>query len=190
MPYREKAKKKEYNRLYRERNKEYLKNKRKEWELKNRDKLKEYHREYHKDWYQKNKEKRQQELKEYSKSHKEGNKIRASRYVSRHKDKILKYGKIYNKTISGHYRSCRHSAKRRSLLMELSIDQFSKIISRPCFYCGDTQKRRGIDRADNSIGYTLVNSYPCCKICNFMKKSMSVDEFLEHIKMVCEYHNL
>lgn len=188
MPYKNKAQKKEYNRLYQKRNKEYLKNKRKEWELKNKDKLKEYYKEYHKEWYQRNKVARQKQIKEYSQNHKADNVKRTQKYVRNHKEKVIKYGKIYNRTISGNFRSYKHCAKKRNLVFELLIEEFADIIRNPCIYCGETDKI-GIDRIDNNLGYTLSNSKPCCKLCNYMKRTNSVDEFLEHIKKVYTYLN-
>jgi hypothetical protein len=35
----------------------------------------------------------------------------------------------------------------------------------------------GIDRVDNTKGYTTDNVVPCCKLCNYAKSAMAVDEF-------------
>lgn len=35
----------------------------------------------------------------------------------------------------------------------------------------------GIDRADNSKGYTIDNCVPCCQICNRAKKDMKLEDF-------------
>lgn len=66
-----------------------------------------------------------------------------------------------------------------------------------CFYCGRAPSQslsfkttvgayiyNGLDRLDNSKGYTIKNSLPCCKTCNYMKNDMNAYDFLEHIKKI------
>ena len=74
-------------------------------------------------------------------------------------------------------------------------------IKKDCFYCGsepsNVKKSRstkklhlnynGLDRIDSSIGYKKDNVVPCCKICNYMKRSMSQSDFYKHIKMVINH---
>src|SRR3990172_439815 len=63
----------------------------------------------------------------------------------------------------------------RGLLFELTKEQFKELTSSKCIYCNSEpsyeQKGQnlngyyiynGIDRVDNSIGYTVENSVPCC----------------------------
>src|SRR3990167_5146505 len=82
------------------------------------------------------------------------------------------------------YGRLRYSSKERKIVVLLSLNKFTEIVSRPCIYCGESKERRGIDRIDNSIGYTKENSAPCCKICNYMKKTMTVSNFLAHVKKI------
>jgi hypothetical protein len=42
----------------------------------------------------------------------------------------------------------------------------------------------GIDRRENSIGYTLANCVSCCGPCNMMKKVLSYAEFIERCKRI------
>lgn len=44
--------------------------------------------------------------------------------------------------------------------------------------------RNGIDRVDNSLGYILSNVVSCCKICNYMKKDLSEQEFQDQCERV------
>lgn len=86
------------------------------------------------------------------------------------------------------YRKC---AEQRGLEFALSGEQALKLFASNCFYCGappsNQQRRRrndsgftysGIDRYDNTQGYTPENSVPCCRTCNFAKKDMTADEFI------------
>lgn len=80
--------------------------------------------------------------------------------------------------------SLRSGAKRRSLPYELTREQFMSFWQAPCFYCGDAIRTVGLDRIDNAKGYTMDNVVSCCQICNSMKSSMSVQEFLDHCSRV------
>lgn len=95
------------------------------------------------------------------------------------------------------------SAKIRHLDFSLSIEQFQEITSQKCFYCGAEPSNshirtrgngsyvyNGIDRVDNKQGYINGNVVPCCKCCNYMKQSMGVDEFINHIKRIYKHLKL
>ena len=95
------------------------------------------------------------------------------------------------------YNSYKKSAKLRGYNFELTKEQFKDIVVKPCIYCGGelTQVKRkdyangsfrytGIDRYDNSRGYTLENSVPCCKKCNRMKTDMNINEFEEQLEKI------
>ena len=90
------------------------------------------------------------------------------------------------------YKSYIRRSKQRDLLFELTKEQFKKITSSCCYYCNRPPKsniktitRRlngdyfynGIDRVNNTLGYTIQNSVPCCKTCNIAKRNLTIDEF-------------
>lgn len=68
-------------------------------------------------------------------------------------------------------------------------------MTKPCYYCGTPPsllyaKRavyNGLDRADNLVGYTPVNSVPCCKFCNKAKWAYGQDVFLAWIQRIRSY---
>lgn len=89
------------------------------------------------------------------------------------------------------------SAVRRNLDFTLTFDQFCDITAKVCYYCGDAptdiHKSRkqwhvsnGIDRVDNTKGYTLDNCVPCCKLCNFMKHSQAREDFIARCIRIAE----
>ena len=162
---------------------------RRAWEKKNREKLREYHKKYHQKWYQENKEKRQQQIKEYGKTHKEDSVRRTQKYTAKNKEKVYSYGRGYNKTIAGNYRIYKSNARKKNNEFTLSLEEFTEIVVFPCTYCGESENRIGIDRIDNEKGYTKENSTSCCKVCNYMKRKMSVKEFLQHIDKIYKYNN-
>lgn len=97
----------------------------------------------------------------------------------------------------------KQGAQRRDLVFELSNEEFKELINSPCFYCnrppterivGDRLKQpitaNGIDRLDNNKGYTKENSVSCCSICNYAKRSMSVEEYVQHCQQVANHFPL
>lgn len=94
----------------------------------------------------------------------------------------------------------RDTAKRKGLEWALTFKQAVDIMTQDCHYCGDppsfvTEKhwprplngtftRNGIDRVDNTRGYTLDNVVPCCRQCNSAKGQMSSDEFYALVQRI------
>lgn len=137
-------------------------------------------------------------------------------YYAKSPDKKPKYQRKIpdwpNAGLKRIFRLYQKGAAKRRLSFDLSIEQFADITSRPCRYCGDVPQQKalsdyfvkgqpikektlskgqylynGIDRVDNSRGYTLDNSAPCCPICNRMKSNLTLSEFLKHIKAIAVY---
>lgn len=48
----------------------------------------------------------------------------------------------------------------------------------------DEFKYNGVDRVDNSIGYTDDNCVSCCKICNNSKSALDLSEWKKWIEKV------
>lgn len=102
---------------------------------------------------------------------------------------------------NGLFTAYRHGAKSRGIKFKLQKVDFYNAAVGACAYCGainpQTYKGKaktgfkycGIDRVDSSKGYEVGNIVTCCGICNMMKNSLSVDDFLNHIKRINEYAN-
>lgn len=94
----------------------------------------------------------------------------------------------------------RNRAIRKGLEFTLTDNDFIRIITSNCVYCGqeaknETRKLRNfnlavltVDRKDNTKGYTLENCVSACKNCNFSKMQFSHHQYLEHIKKVYEHN--
>ena len=100
------------------------------------------------------------------------------------------------------YLQYRAGAKNRGYEFKLTKEQILELVKQPCHYCGIEPSNvrttgwnsgsitcNGIDRVDNSIGYTKENVVPCCWTCNNKKKAMSKNEFLEWVSRVYTYQN-
>lgn len=91
------------------------------------------------------------------------------------------------------YRGYIGDAKKRKMEFKLTKDQFGHLVKQNCLYCGAAPREggaksknapytyNGIDRVDNSQGYTLANCVPCCTVCNKAKGAGTLKEFLTYI---------
>jgi hypothetical protein len=79
----------------------------------------------------------------------------------------------------------RKGARRKNQVFELTKEDVEKLVSLPCSYCGSYNKI-GIDRKENSIGYTINNSVPCCPRCNMMKRDMPLVAWLAMTPVIRE----
>lgn len=80
------------------------------------------------------------------------------------------------------YSRLKYQAKRRGLTFALSREEITEITSAACHYCGGPLPNYGygLDRKDNTQGYTRDNVVPCCMICNWIKSNQfSYQEMLE-----------
>jgi len=98
------------------------------------------------------------------------------------------------------FRMYNSNAKARNYEFNIDFDDFVKLLVMNCFYCGSEPNNlymniyynflyNGIDRRDNSKGYTLENSVSCCKMCNVAKNNNSESDFLNWVKKVNEFQN-
>lgn len=97
--------------------------------------------------------------------------------------------------LSSAYARYRYQAKRRKKEWDLTLEEFDKITSANCHYCGTPPGGNhrgflfnGIDRVNNDYGYLFFNCVPACGLCNFAKRGNSVQEFYEWIEKVVKLH--
>lgn len=95
-----------------------------------------------------------------------------------------------NRAICIAYSTYKNKAISRGYSWELSIKDFYNLITKNCHYCGSTSTNKvifrdqsfeynGIDRVDNTCGYSVINCVSCCKDCNRAKSDMTLQEFKE-----------
>lgn len=103
---------------------------------------------------------------------------------------------VINSIILGYKRH----ADERGIEWNLSTEEATSLINKPCFYCGtlasnnkitksckDGYKHNGIDRVDPTKHYSPDNVVPCCKVCNMAKRMHPQADFLNWIKRVYEH---
>lgn len=101
------------------------------------------------------------------------------------------------------YTAYKLRSNRKKIAFSLTKEEFIKIISLPCIYCGrmpsyrilkrtnrknKTITRNEIDRFNNNIGYILSNCVSCCHQCNRAKSNFTPKEFIDWIKSI--YKNI
>lgn len=101
-----------------------------------------------------------------------------------------KFGEEHS--ISAAWKSLIGNARNRGISVEITKDEFAQIAKMNCFYCGEEPVEKvyydqpswstparlnGIDRVDNSVGYTLDNIVASCYICNRGKMDLSLEDF-------------
>lgn len=76
-------------------------------------------------------------------------------------------------TVADRYVRARSDCKRLLREWSLSLEEYATRIVEPCFYCGTTdfgrETGRGLDRIDNSKGYTFANTVRSCWPCNNLR---------------------
>lgn len=95
-----------------------------------------------------------------------------------------------------------NGAKSRQLAWRLSSKKVQALALKDCHYCGQSPESRrmhwrsycvvpvnGLDRLDNTRGYTPENTVPCCKRCNRMKLDLKLVDFVEHCAKVARYQS-
>jgi hypothetical protein len=158
--------------------------KKKKWFAANKERLKQY---YKRD-YEKNREARIKKSADWRKNNPE--KYREQYERSNALGAFQHYKFI--RSNKGRFYSLRRQAAKRSLEVRLDIATYSTLIQSRCHYCDGVlnETGSGLDRVDNTKGYSVDNVVPCCKNCNVMKNSfLTYDEMLVVMKALKEYRN-
>lgn len=123
-----------------------------------------------------------------------------------HKIQFNKFEPIIltNKDYSSIYIKNRNIAtvkKSYSLYKEISIDNFIELSQQNCFYCQRPPSNKckrskkifiynGLDRIDSNKTHSLDNVVPCCKICNFAKNNLTLQDFYNHILKIKNFFTI
>ena len=95
------------------------------------------------------------------------------------------------------YSSYKSNALRKGIIFDLTYDESKRLFQGLCEYCSASPSNviyskskklsfiyNGIDRRDNSKGYTTANTVTCCSQCNYAKRDQSESEFFEWVQRV------
>lgn len=97
------------------------------------------------------------------------------------------------------YATYRNNAKLRKNEFTISKENAKLLFQGNCFYCNSAPLKiykskkcngeflyNGIDRKDNTKGYTTENCVSCCSFCNYTKNNTQFNDFLNWIRKVNE----
>jgi len=111
-------------------------------------------------------------------------------YLDRNPEKRLELNDLNKKNLDRITYVYRKSAEKRNINFELSKEKTKELLDNECFYCKDIALdgyHNGIDRKNNDDGYNLDNCVTCCKICNYAKGDLVLDEFIGKIYHILSY---
>lgn len=97
---------------------------------------------------------------------------------------------IHPKKMNGSsFSNAKWAAKRRKGGIAFKLDKasYETLQDRACCYCGrpsGENGRNGVDRIDSARGYLEGNCQTLCSNCNFSKKDVPADVFLERVRSV------
>ncbi len=156
---------KAYSRKYYLANKEKVRAKNKEYASENREALLKYQKENYR-------------------ANREAILERNHQHYRNNKELHQEWKEKYRKTAMGKYLEYKGRAKQRKTEFSISFDEFISFWNKPCSYCGDPIPTIGLDRIDSKLGYAMGNVVPCCPHCNYGKRALSPEEYIEHCRKV------
>jgi len=98
------------------------------------------------------------------------------------------------------YSNYRGRSQRRAIKFDLTFEEFLEITQKDCYLCGSPPHQvhrgvrrngdyiyNGIDRINNKKGYIKGNVQPCCKVCNYIKGTLTLKELEPRLKYILSY---
>jgi hypothetical protein len=106
------------------------------------------------------------------------------------KVKEMNEGRVQN--LHYKYEEYRRKSENYRQSFEMTYEEFESLVKMPCYYCGIIQDKgfNGVDRQDQQIGYTIINSVSCCRMCNFMKGAVDNITFLQRVEHILTHNSL
>ena len=211
MSLKDKEQRKASNKKYREKNKEKIKASNKRYYEKNKEKKAAYDKKHH----EKNKEKRNAQCRDNRRRHTEINqriidegrwdehikelhptgmkscslengKERSINHFSMRVDSVNGFPP-YCKGCSAYMGAKKRHKKRFPDQEMISREDFVELFyAEECYLCGRSNEYNSVDRKESNIGYTKDNVATCCWICNNMKGARSLNELVEHCRLIVE----
>lgn len=137
-------------------------------------------------------------LRELSKSWRQNNREKSRELCRRHQSKArltVEYkerSKLKKREIKSRYSFTKGFCKRTGREFALTLEEYAKIITSPCTYCGKSMSEEtgvGLDRIDNdSRRYDVTTVLPCCGSCNMTRGDrLTVEEMKVAMDAVLAY---
>lgn len=130
---------------------------------------------------------------EYNDNYYEKNKTKLSKLNAVWRKNNAEYFEMRNKTPEVRFKQGIYQSKSRDISWKLTLEEYTKLIIRPCHYCNislDNFKGTSLDRIDNNEGYQLDNVLPCCGDCNNIRMNKyTVKETEIMVNALVEYRS-
>jgi hypothetical protein len=105
---------------------------------------------------------------------------------------LMKKNEAYRNDVSERRKSYMRNARARGYEWLLSDQESASMFRQPCHYClrttADVGMLMGIDRKDNSEGYSASNTVPCCRNCNIAKGASLYESFIAYLEAIAKNH--
>lgn len=110
----------------------------------------------------------------------------------RNPEKMEEANRKRRESVEAHYKIYQRSARTKKLEFAFKEPEFQELVVKPCYYCGATEEKgfNGIDRMNQSSGYTHSNCVSCCEMCNWMKGSLDSATFIKRTQHVLSIHKI
>jgi hypothetical protein len=110
----------------------------------------------------------------------------ASKWRENNKEKVDVLNKLRKQSKKIQYGVYKRCANTKNLDFKLSFEQYKSLVDQKCYYCNGTEEKgfNGIDRNDQTKGYTIDNCLPCCTMCNYIKGSLHSSGFIKRIEHI------
>lgn len=102
------------------------------------------------------------------------------------KDRVRNYKEENFKNLAKYYKNYVKKASEKNRDITIDFEAFTKLVTSACHYCKhlSDSETNGIDRVDNSKGYTSENCVSCCWKCNRIKHIYHQEFFIDKCKIM------
>ena len=115
-------------------------------------------------------------------------------YCKKHYDIAVKHSYSINRLPKIRLAYVYKESIRHGTLSDILLGQYVKLLQQGCHYCGEgleNSTKSGLDRINNSKGYTLDNVLPCCGACNQIRgDNLTVQEMEVAMKAILDYRKM
>jgi hypothetical protein len=112
--------------------------------------------------------------------------LKQAKQDEKRKDRLRNYKEEKLNNLENYYKVYIKKASEKNREITINFEIFTNLVSSPCFYCNHKSELEtiGIDRVDNTKGYTEENCVSCCWKCNRIKHIYHQDFFIEKCKIM------
>jgi hypothetical protein len=116
----------------------------------------------------------------------------AKKWRDNNPDKMIQANENKKNNRKQNYNTYKRTANLKQLDFSISFEEYLLLTEKECYYCSVIQNNgfNGIDRKDQTLGYEVNNCVACCKMCNYIKGSLSEQTFLKRITNILSHNNI